>query len=136
MTKRSGANVRELLLFHGTAGQYVDPICQQGFDWRISGLSVGTLYGKGSYFAKNAHYSHKYTNDHRLFIVQVLVGEFCAGHSTYVRPPPKDYAEPFGATYDSCVDKVNNPEIFVIFSSDQAYPAYLIEYEPVFTTKV
>ena len=128
MMKKSGTKVKEILLFHGTASKYVDPICQQGFDWRISGLSVGTLYGKGSYFARDSRYSSPYTDDRRMFVVQVLVGEYCAGHGTYLTPPPKDDADPFGLMYDSCVDKVLNPAIFVIFSSNQAYPAYLIEY--------
>ena len=30
--------------------------------------------------------------------------------------------------YDSCVDDVNNPSIYVVFERDQCYPRYLISY--------
>ena len=129
MTTKAGTKVKELLLFHGTAGKYVDHICEQGFDWRICGLSVGTRYGKGSYFARDSSYSHRFTDDHRILAVHVLVGEYCVGRDTYVRPPPKDKDDPLGAMFDACVDNIENPEIFVVFSTDQAYPAYVIEYE-------
>ena len=56
----SCANIHRL--FHGTKQVIVDAICQQGFDWRLNGSAVGTLYGKGSYFAKEAKYSASYTD--------------------------------------------------------------------------
>lgn len=47
MQKRNGGKtVDERQLFHGTSTGLVDAICQQNFDWRISGLH-GTSYGKG-----------------------------------------------------------------------------------------
>ena len=125
-----GVTVYERHLFHGTSPKYVDPICQQGFDWRVCGLSVGTKYGKGSYFARDANFSDCYT-DHsnsRLFLVRVLVGEYTLGKKDVVRPPPKDPRNPLMDLYDSCVDKVDDPSIFVIFNQDQAYPEWLIEY--------
>ena len=62
-------------LFHGTRKQYIEAICQQGFDWRICGSSVGTKFGKGSYFAKNASYSQDYTDCKTLIIVKVSLCE-------------------------------------------------------------
>lgn len=47
MQKRNGGKmVDERQLFHGTSTGLVDAICQQNFDWRVSGLH-GTSYGKG-----------------------------------------------------------------------------------------
>ena len=47
MQKRNGGKmVDERQLFHGTSTGFVDAICQQNFDWRVSGLH-GTSYGKG-----------------------------------------------------------------------------------------
>lgn len=115
-------------LFHGTRELYIDAICQQGFDWRISGSSVGTKFGKGSYFARDASYSSSYTDCRKLFVVQVLVGEFARGDAKMVRPPPKDARQPFGELYDSVVNDPSNPKIFVVFTHEQAYPEYLIEY--------
>ncbi|XP_078703645.1 protein mono-ADP-ribosyltransferase TIPARP-like [Branchiostoma floridae x Branchiostoma belcheri] len=47
----------ERKLFHGTDPDIIKGICHQNFDFRLSGKNA-TLYGKGSYFAKKASYSH------------------------------------------------------------------------------
>lgn len=126
MKKRNGGKaVNEKHLFHGTDKSLIDAICDQNFDWRMCGVH-GTAYGKGSYFARDASYSNKYSKGHQgkvMFVALVLVGEYTVGQSNYVRPPPKGN----GTTlYDSCV----NPEtsIFVIFEKQQIYPEYVIEY--------
>ena len=126
--EKKGTKLNIQQLFHGTKELLVDAICQQGFDFRMSGASVGTLYGKGSYFAKKASYSKDYTNCRMMFVVRVIVGEYARGKSTMVRPPPKDERKPYGELYDSCVDNVADPNIFVIFAQEQVYPEYLIEY--------
>ncbi|KAM9245361.1 protein mono-ADP-ribosyltransferase PARP12-like [Leptosomus discolor] len=128
MQKRNGGKaVDERFLFHGTSRKYIDAICQQNFDWRICGLH-GTVYGKGSYFARDASYSDNYCREDlyskTMFLARVLVGEFTLGNSLYVRPPLKDNQN----FYDSCVDNSSNPSIFVVFEKQQIYPEYLIEY--------
>lgn len=125
---RRKVETKEELLFHGTDTKYVDAICSQGFDWRMSGSRVGTLYGNGSYFAKQAAYSQSYTNDCQLFVVRVLVGDHVLGNPSLVRPPAKDPLDPFGDLYDCCVDNEADPKIFVIFTFDQVYPEYIIQY--------
>jgi poly [ADP-ribose] polymerase 7/11/12/13 len=118
-------------LFHGTSDQYIDAICQQGFDPRVAGMSVGTLYGKGSYFARDASYSKPYCRGgNKMFVVQVIVGEFTVGQSQYTRPPAKDSTLPLSRQqlFESCVDNKDNPSIFVVFDRHQAYPEYLIEF--------
>ncbi|XP_065713918.2 protein mono-ADP-ribosyltransferase PARP12-like [Patagioenas fasciata] len=128
MQKSNGGKAAdERFLFHGTSEKYVDAICQQNFDWRICGLH-GTVYGKGSYFARDASYSDNYCEEDSytktMFLARVLVGEFTLGSSSYVRPPLKDNQN----FYDSCVNSCSNPSIFVIFEKQQIYPEYLIEY--------
>ncbi|XP_071407187.1 protein mono-ADP-ribosyltransferase PARP12-like [Pithys albifrons albifrons] len=127
MQKSNGGKAAdERFLFHGTKKKDIDAICQQNFDWRICGLN-GTVYGKGSYFARDASYSDKYCGTDScktMFLARVLVGEFTRGSSDYVRPPMKD-SQSF---YDSCVNDFSNPSIFVIFEKQQIYPEYLIEY--------
>ncbi|XP_006887286.1 PREDICTED: poly [ADP-ribose] polymerase 12 [Elephantulus edwardii] len=127
--QRWDGKVDERQLFHGTSSALVDAICQQNFDWRVCGLH-GTSYGKGSYFARDAAYSHHYcestSQNHAMFLARVLVGEFTRGHCSFVRPPTK---EGQGAIfYDSCVNSVLDPSIFVIFEKHQVYPEYLIQY--------
>uniref|UniRef100_C3YKR0 Poly [ADP-ribose] polymerase n=1 Tax=Branchiostoma floridae TaxID=7739 RepID=C3YKR0_BRAFL len=132
---------RELRLFHGTNQEAVAPICRQNFDWRLSGNNVGQLFGRGSYFTKHASfasaYAHpSYPSGHRfMFFAKVLVGRFTKGDSSYRRPPPLNESDPYGQGYDSCVDDVQKPEIFVLFESSQCYPEYLIEYSYVVSTK-
>jgi poly [ADP-ribose] polymerase 7/11/12/13 len=71
MNRKRSTPATQLLLFHGTRKQYIEAICQQGFDWRMCGASVGTAWGKGSYFARDASYSKSYTDCHTMFLVQV-----------------------------------------------------------------
>ncbi|XP_049749371.1 protein mono-ADP-ribosyltransferase PARP12 [Elephas maximus indicus] len=127
--RRGGEVVDERRLFHGTSSCFVDAICQQNFDWRICGLH-GTSYGKGSYFALDAAYSHHYSKasgqSHMMFLARVLVGEFVRGCATYVRPPAKEGQS--DVFYDSCVNRMSDPTIFVVFEKHQVYPEYLIQY--------
>ncbi|XP_036376010.1 protein mono-ADP-ribosyltransferase PARP12-like isoform X2 [Megalops cyprinoides] len=124
-----GKNVTEKLLFHGTDSKHNDAICLQNFDWRICGTH-GTAYGKGSYFARDAKYSHSYTSSvgmRTMFVCRVLVGNYTKGNSSYLRPPSKDGGDTI--FYDSCVDDVYDPSIFVVFEKHQVYPEYLIQYD-------
>ncbi|XP_062860336.1 protein mono-ADP-ribosyltransferase PARP12-like isoform X2 [Trichomycterus rosablanca] len=126
--RNEGSDVVERYLFHGTDQSLIEAICEQNFDWRVCGVH-GSLYGKGSYFARDAKYSDKYAKSKgaakMMFVALVLVGEFIKGSSSYQRPPIHDKKKGF---YDSCVDNVTNPAIFVIFEKFQIYPEYIIEY--------
>ncbi|XP_039625425.1 protein mono-ADP-ribosyltransferase PARP12 isoform X1 [Polypterus senegalus] len=125
---KGGKPVNERQLFHGTDSEYVEAICKQNFDWRICGTH-GTAYGKGSYFARDANYSHGYTGSssrRTMFVARILVGDYVVGNSSYVRPPSKDGGD--CNFYDSCVNNARNPSIFVVFEKHQVYPEYLIEY--------
>ncbi|KAJ0069394.1 hypothetical protein NL108_004229 [Boleophthalmus pectinirostris] len=125
--KNGGKPVNEKHLFHGTDKSLVEAICEQNFDWRMCGVH-GTAYGKGSYFARDASYSNRYSTGHRekvMFVALVLVGDYTKGQSQYVRPPQKGNST---SLYDSCVNCVTDPSIFVIFEKHQIYPEYVIEY--------
>ncbi|CAH1238432.1 TIPARP [Branchiostoma lanceolatum] len=122
----------ERKLFHGTDPDITKGICHQNFDFRLSGKNA-TVYGKGSYFAKEASYSHRYSKaspdgTRYMFLANVLVGMYTTGKQNIPRPPPIDPSDPYGDLYDSCVDNKDNPSIFVVFKDDQCYPAYLIKY--------
>lgn len=98
-----------------------------------SGDRVGAIYGRGSYFALNASYSHHYTEEANdglrcMFVARVLVGDFTQGNPSLKVPPPKDASDPYGRTYDSTVDNMTAPSIFVTYDMGQSYPAYLIKY--------
>jgi len=115
--------VNEQLLYHGTKPALLTAIARGGFDWRLSGATTGTLYGKGSYFSKTSRYAHDYAKPARdgirnMFVARVLIGRSVVGTATMRKPDPKD----------SAVDHLIDPSIFVVFHLSQAYPAYLIKY--------
>lgn len=61
----------------------------------------------------------------------VLTGEFSKSNKTLIDAPLKQGSNIL--KYDSVVDDLQDPQIYVIFSDHQAYPEYLIEFVP--TTK-
>ena len=80
------------------------------------------MYGNGVYFARDASYSARSTysppdqNGHKyMYFVQVLTGEYTQGSRGLLVPPSKDPTNPT-ILYDSVVDKVQNPRVFVTFS--------------------
>ncbi|XP_009975706.1 PREDICTED: poly [ADP-ribose] polymerase 15-like, partial [Tauraco erythrolophus] len=131
-TKNKGQN-NEKLLFHGTAASSLSQINYNGFNRGFAGKNAASI-GKGTYFAVDAcysaqdTYSRPDTNGRKyMYLVRVLTGQYCAGSSELITPPPKNPADPTDL-YDSVVDNVNNPKMFVIFSDIQTYPEYLITF--------
>ncbi|XP_070534777.1 uncharacterized protein [Ptychodera flava] len=130
MTKKVHVADLEMHLFHGTDKDAVVKICKHNFDFRVSGKN-GTLFGEGSYFARDASYSDRYSRSDSagwqyMFLAHVLVGKYALGKGSYKRPP--EVTPESGDLYDSCVNRLNDPTIFVIFDRDQLYPRYLITY--------
>ena len=62
-----------------------------------------------------------------MYMCKVLTGEYTQGSPNLVSPP----AKPNKPTemFDSVVNNINNPGVFVIFHDVQAYPEYLIVYK-------
>jgi hypothetical protein len=121
------------LLFHGThaVGAIVHSTDGHGFLPLLAGSRVGAIYGNGSYFARNAKYSHDYAHtlpngQKQMLVVDVLLGRWapgCQGMSACPFLPGEQFKR-----YNSLVDRVPNPSIFVVQHSNQAYPAYVITY--------
>uniref|UniRef100_A0A8C0PXI1 Poly [ADP-ribose] polymerase n=5 Tax=Canis lupus familiaris TaxID=9615 RepID=A0A8C0PXI1_CANLF len=147
--KRGVPQINEQMLFHGTSSEFVEAICIHNFDWRINGIH-GALFGKGTYFARDAAYSSRFCKDDikhgntfqihgislqqrhlfrtykSMFLARVLIGDYINGDSKYMRPPSKDGS--YVNLYDSCVDDTWDPKIFVVFDANQIYPEYLIDF--------
>ncbi|GCB85825.1 hypothetical protein scyTo_0026488, partial [Scyliorhinus torazame] len=122
-------------LFHGTSQRSIDGICKHNFDPRVSGRHA-TLYGQGSYFARKSSYSHRYAQRseegvHYMFLSKVLVGRHTLGKPSLRRPPPLDPGDPSSDLFNSCVDSVTDPRIFVLFDNDQCFPYFVVEYGEV-----
>ena len=96
-------------------------------------LLTGTVYGEGVYFARDTNYSHWYarpdaSGNRRMYLTRVLTGEFTAGAQGTVIPPAKNPQVNANIMFDSTVDNVANPTIFVTYFDARNYPAYLITY--------
>lgn len=128
----------ERRLWHGTKEETLQQIDNHGFNRSYSGLNIGALHGKGVYFATEWGYSARdeYSKPNAkgnkfIYQVAVLTGEFTKSHKDLFDAPLKPGSNV--VKYDSVVDDVQDPQIFVVFSDHQAYPEYLIEFVP--TTK-
>ncbi|XP_023666692.1 protein mono-ADP-ribosyltransferase TIPARP-like [Paramormyrops kingsleyae] len=123
----------EMHLFHGTTEDAAKDICWNNFDPRVSGKN-GVVYGHGSYFARDASYSNDYARApspvglQHMFLAKVLVGNMSLGKRKYYRPPQLKTSMSKYESYNTCVNHLDNPSIFVVFDSGQCYPYYLIKY--------
>ncbi|XP_054492030.2 protein mono-ADP-ribosyltransferase PARP14-like [Agelaius phoeniceus] len=124
----------ERLLFHGTAASSLSLINFYGFNRGFAGKNAAVI-GDGTYFAVNASYSAQdiYSVRHvngrkHMYLARVLTGQYCVGTAGLKTPPPKSQADPTDR-YNSVVDNVSNPTMFVIFNDIQAYPQYLITFK-------
>jgi poly [ADP-ribose] polymerase 10/14/15 len=59
-----------------------------------------------------------------MFLCRVVTGEFCLGESN--APAPR--ARTGVILFDSTVDNVADPSIFVTYHDAQAYPEYLVRF--------
>ncbi|KAG8515372.1 Protein mono-ADP-ribosyltransferase PARP10, partial [Galemys pyrenaicus] len=146
----------ERVLYHGTSAPAVRDICAHGFNrsfcgrngevgrgrWGRAGSrapprpdvcrAAGTLYGQGVYFAERASlavqdcYSPPTADGHKaVFVARVLTGDFGQGHPG-LRAPPLRAPDAALLRYDSAVDCLDRPRIFVVFHDTQALPTHLI----------
>ena len=63
-----------------------------------------------------------------MFLADVITGEYAQGNQSLVDAPQR----PGGSTadlYDSVVDNVKAPTIFVVFKDASVYPLYLLTYK-------
>ncbi|XP_007118251.3 protein mono-ADP-ribosyltransferase PARP10 isoform X3 [Physeter macrocephalus] len=121
----------EQVLYHGTSVATVPDICAHGFNRSFCGRN-GTLYGQGVYFAKRAslavldRYSPPDAEGHKaVFVARVLTGDYGQGRRGLRAPPSRPPGHAL-LRYDSAVDCLPRPGIFVIFHDTQALPTHLI----------
>ena len=136
-------SVGEKHLFHGT--RETDPIAIYGGD---AGFDVGHsrvgLWGPGNYFAVNASYSLNYAHAKTLIgrttpLRKMLVAKVLTGLS-WASPPNRELRFPperadTGAEegrvrrrYNSVQGTTGGSEVYITYTNEQAYPAYVISY--------
>ncbi|KAG1959203.1 protein mono-ADP-ribosyltransferase PARP14-like [Pimephales promelas] len=121
----------EKILYHGTSEQSSSVIMKTNFNRNFAGQNA-TVYGNGTYFAVNASYSANPTyavpaadGTQLMFVARVLTGHYAQGQTGMKTPPVRVAPD---HNYDSVVDNVQNPSMFVVFHDCQAYPEYLIKF--------
>ncbi|XP_028392772.1 protein mono-ADP-ribosyltransferase PARP14-like [Dendronephthya gigantea] len=128
LDEKIGSN--EKFLFHGTRGDKVSEINKTGLNRSYAGNTHGAVYGRGVYFARDASMSVGYaqtlasTGQRYMYYTRVAVGQYAMGNQSMVVPPRKGGND----SYDSVVNNVANPTIFVLFYDNQYYPEYLITF--------
>lgn len=100
----------------------------------LSIFFLAACYGNGTYFAVNASYSANDTyskpnqnGEKCMYLCRVLTGDFTVGKANMITPPAKSSSSV--QMYDSVVDNVATPSMFVIFHDTQACPEYLITFK-------
>jgi Ca2+-binding EF-hand superfamily protein len=120
-------------LFHGTdAVESIVNNPMSGFQPLASGTRGASLWGSGTYFARDA----KYVADgsfckpapdgtRRMIMCLVMTGMPCLGDPQHKGVLPMRVAP---HRYDSSVDSLSSPEIHIIQHPGAAYPAYVITF--------
>jgi len=119
--------------FHGTDA--IDAIISNpvsGFQPLASGTRAGSLWGPGSYFARDAMYVARGgfaptqpNGTKRMLLCLLTIGLPCLGDSENHGVLPIRCGQHH---YHSSVDSLSNPEIHIIQNPAAAYPAYVITF--------
>lgn len=132
---RHDHNLFKEMMFHGTHVGCYNQIMQQGFNRSFCGRNM-CAYGKGVYFAINPKYSCSDTYSSpepgtglkRLFVCSVAHGTYCRGKNDALTPDIIPGSKT-NQTYDSTVDNLDNPSMFVVYKDGQVYPNYLVTFK-------
>mmetsp|Transcript_90560 Transcript_90560/g.281955 ORF Transcript_90560/g.281955 Transcript_90560/m.281955 type:complete len:147 (+) Transcript_90560:1549-1989(+) len=125
--------------FHGSADRgaiesiVTNPVA--GFQPLASGSRGASLWGSGTYFARDASYvAHggfcgppNHEGGRQMLMCLVATGIPCLGDANHKGVLPFR-RQPH--RYSCSVDSLSSPEIFIIQNPGAAYPAYLISYLP------
>uniref|UniRef100_A0AAY5KJC8 Poly [ADP-ribose] polymerase n=1 Tax=Esox lucius TaxID=8010 RepID=A0AAY5KJC8_ESOLU len=132
LDKKYPKNKNELNLYHGTTKEICQKINTCGFNRSFCGRNA-TVYGDGTYFAKEMWYSCHDTYSSQdasgqkyMYRARVLVGKPCLGVKGMKEPNPLNPTDISQGLFDCAVDNLQNPFIYVVFCDAGAYPDYLI----------
>ena len=137
MSRKNNGIINEKELFHGSRKCRAHMIydSEEGFDMRYS--SEG-MWGQANYFAEKANYSNSYAcelmdGNREILLAKVLTGESCrcASDRSLRLPPLKGSQTRFQQErYDTVEGETGGSKVYMTYTNDKAYPAYLIVYNP------
>merc|ERR1719487_65758 len=124
------AEIERKWFFHGSdADTLMNKISAQGFNRSFAGRNA-VMYGRGVYFARGSYYSARDTYSkpdnrgvQRMLMCRVAVGAYCKGENGRLVPDERESGS--GVLFDSTVENLADPFIFVTYHDAQAYPEYI-----------
>ena len=123
--------LNEKCLYHGTSIGVIPKIITQGF---LRQFTTRHAFGQGCYFAVNPSYSAhpRYSRPNSkgiqfIFVCSVICGEFCKGNAKMKVPDIKPNTN--NILYETTVNDINKPTVFVTFNDNQAIARYLIAFK-------
>eukprot|EP00927_Polykrikos_kofoidii_P059598 TRINITY_DN54744_c0_g1_i1.p1 TRINITY_DN54744_c0_g1~~TRINITY_DN54744_c0_g1_i1.p1 ORF type:complete len:1022 (+),score=121.94 TRINITY_DN54744_c0_g1_i1:51-3116(+) len=139
------AGVNEVYLWHGTSPGAAQAITTDGFRIDLAGSHVGTMYGKGAYFAECSSKSDEYARDeksgvfgglHGLLLCRVVLGEQlilavggAAAHATIEQGLRHNLHNSVMGDREASVGTFRE---FVVYKADQIYPEFAVMYHREF----
>jgi poly [ADP-ribose] polymerase 10/14/15 len=119
--KKPNVALNEAYAFHGTPESSVISIVKNGFKYRFNGRH---MYGRGSYFAVRADYSldPMFSTPNPAGEQFLLIARVCVGNTTLGTP---DLLPSSDDSYQTAVDSLQSPTMYVTFHDDQTYPEFL-----------
>ena len=123
--------INEELLFHGTRNNSPNAIYQDVEGFNIKFSSAG-MWGNGNYFAVNASYVDGHA--HRLpdGTQQIFLAKVLTGRSIELQRDRMLHISPVVLDCDTVNGHTCGSQVFITYSSDNAYPFYLITYGEIY----
>jgi len=129
-------DINECYLWHGTSIKAALQIAQNDFRIDLSGTGVGSMYGKGAYFAESCvkadEYSHDEPGGYYEDVFPLLLCRICMGKYYYTEQKGDEEGEnkfKAGEVESVLGDRAKAANTFrelVVFDKDQIYPEYIL----------
>ena len=134
MLNKNGKSENQRILFHGTSLENVKRIMNTGFN---RDYNVNSVYGKGTYFSNKARIAAKYCEkmekkfeaDKTIYVMLgclTYIGEYTVGSLNM--NDSSLFMDDCVTQYDSLVNRLDNPSIFVINRDYHSVPCFIIVY--------